>query len=371
MSWSGTPDLLAAASAGSSPSSSPSDSVPNLSQVASNAGQTAGQAASWLDTHWQGWVVGAVKILFVLAVALVLRAVVRKMIHQLVVRMGREAESANARLGGLLVNAERRQQRSAAIGSVLRSVASFLIMGTAALTALSVLNINLAPLLASAGVAGVAVGFGARNLVTDFISGVFMILEDQYGVGDEIDMGVASGTVLEVGLRVTKLRGSDGEIWYIRNGEVKRIANMSQGWATATVDVRVRYDEDIPRVHALIESTAEQMAKEAPWDETLWEPVKVLGLTSLDADVAVLQIQAKTMPGKAGTVSRELRARIKAAFDEAGIAVGRSRIEAIGPLQLLPAAHPADPVDAAPARPAPARPLPVQDERSGHSLGRD
>ena len=135
------------------------------------------------------------------------------------------------------MNAERRRQRSQAIGSVLRSVASFLIMGTAALMILGTFEINLAPLLASAGVAGVAIGFGARNLVTDFLSGVFMILEDQYGVGDTIDAGVASGEVIEVGLRVTKLRGDNGEIWYVRNGEVKRIGNLCQGWATAGVDV--------------------------------------------------------------------------------------------------------------------------------------
>ena len=113
---------------------------------------------------------------------------------------------------------------------------------------LGAFEINLAPLLASAGVAGVAIGFGARNLVTDFLSGVFMILEDQYGVGDTIDAGVASGEVIEVGLRVTKLRGDNGEIWYVRNGEVKRIGNLSQGWATAGVDVTVPAGEDLDKV---------------------------------------------------------------------------------------------------------------------------
>jgi small-conductance mechanosensitive channel len=366
MSRPGLSDLLAAASASapSSPSPSASASAPtgvaDLQNLTSHPGQTAGQAASWLDTHWQGWVVGLVQILFILLLALVLRAMVRKMIDQLIGRMSKGSdESVNVRLGGLLVNAERRQQRSAAIGSVLRSVASFLIMGTAALTALSVLNINLAPLLASAGVAGVAIGFGARNLVTDFISGVFMILEDQYGVGDEIDMGVASGTVLEVGLRVTKLRGDGGEIWYIRNGEVKRIANHSQGWATASVDVQVGYEEDVPAVRALIETTAEEMAKESPWDEALWEPVQVLGLVSVTADVLVFQVQAKTMPGKAASVARELRARIKAAFDEAGISVGRDRIESVGPLHLLP------------AQAAPETVPPLRDARPARSLRKE
>ncbi|CAM5711570.1 Mechanosensitive ion channel family protein OS=Streptomyces microflavus OX=1919 GN=G3I39_38930 PE=3 SV=1 [Streptomyces microflavus] len=121
--------------------------------------------------------------------------------------MNRSAQAVEGTaLGGLLVNAERRRQRSEAIGSVLRSVASFMIMGTAVLMVLGAFKINLAPLLASAGVAGVALGFGARNLVTDFLSGVFMILEDQYRIGDTIDAGVASGEVIEVGLRVAELQ---------------------------------------------------------------------------------------------------------------------------------------------------------------------
>jgi small-conductance mechanosensitive channel len=231
--------------------------------------------------------------------------------------MNRTPESTT--LGGLLVNAERRRQRSTAIGSVLRSMASFLILGTAALTVLSVLDINLAPLLASAGVAGVALGFGARNLVTDFLSGVFMILEDQYGVGDTVDAGVASGEVIEVGLRVTKLRGEGGEIWYVRNGEVKRIGNKSQGWATAAVDIQLRYDEDLEKARRAVLEAGEKLAKEQPWSERLWGPVEVLGLDSVALDSVVLCTQVKTMPGKSPAVERELRWRIKQAFDEAGI----------------------------------------------------
>ncbi|MEE4542033.1 mechanosensitive ion channel family protein [Streptomyces sp. V4-01] len=282
--------------------------------------RTAAQAGSWVDDNWAGWLQAGLRILLIVVIAAVLRTVVRRAISRTIERMNKGVEvAAGTALGGLLVNAERRKQRSEAIGSVLRSVASFLIMGTAALTVLSVLKINLAPLLASAGVAGVAIGFGARNLVTDFLSGVFMILEDQYGVGDQIDAGVASGTVVEVGLRVTKLRGDNGEIWYVRNGEVKRIGNLSQGWATAVVDVQVGAGEDLERARTVITATAEEMAKTDPWDERLWEPVRVLGLESVGADSVVIQAQAKTMPGQAAAVARELRWRIKRAFDAAGI----------------------------------------------------
>lgn len=200
-------------------------------------------------------------------------------------------------------------------------MASFLILGTAGLMILGAFKIDLAPLLASAGVAGVAIGFGARNLVTDFLSGVFMILEDQYGVGDSVDAGVASGEVVEVGLRVTKLRGVDGEIWYVRNGEIKRIGNLSQGWATAGVDVTVRPTEDLDRVKSVIVGAAESMAKEEPWNERLWGPVEVLGLNEVLLDSMTVRVSAKTMPGKALGVERELRWRIKRGLDEAGIRI--------------------------------------------------
>jgi small conductance mechanosensitive channel len=284
--------------------------------------RTVSQANSWVDDNWAGWLNAGLRILLILVIAVVLRAVVRRTISRAIERMNRGAQSAaNTTLGGLLVNAERRQQRSEAIGSVLRSVASFLILGTAALTVLSVLMINLAPLLASAGVAGVAIGFGARNLVTDFLSGVFMIMEDQYGVGDVIDAGVASGTVIEVGLRVTKLRGDNGEIWYVRNGEVKRIGNLSQGWATAVVDVQVGTGEDLDRARTVINATAEDMAMTAPWSARLREPVQVLGLESVTPESVVIQVQARTVPGEAAAAARELRWRIKRAFDAAGILI--------------------------------------------------
>jgi moderate conductance mechanosensitive channel len=328
--WPAPTTLLAA-----SPSPGPSSGMSGFK----GAQTSVDSAAGWVDDNWETWLASGLRIVLIVLIALTLRIVVRRMITRLVARMARGASSMPGRaLDGLLVNAERRRQRSEAIGSVLRSVASFLILGTGALTILSVLKINLAPLLASAGVAGVAIGFGARNLVTDFLSGVFMILEDQYGVGDVIDAGVATGTVIEVGLRVTKLRGDDGEIWYVRNGEVKRIGNMSQGWATAVVDVQVAYHEDLGRVRSVITRAAEEMAKEDAWTEALWEPVDVLGLDSVTGETMVVRVQAKTMPGRSAGVARELRWRVKRAFDEEGITV-------TGPPAAAPppAAPPPDP----------------------------
>ncbi|MFF8030965.1 mechanosensitive ion channel family protein [Streptomyces sp. NPDC016626] len=312
------PAVLSAADPSPTPSESGTPRVPSLE----DAQESATNAAGWVEENWSTWLAIGLRVLLILVIAMVLRVMVRRAITKLVDRMSRTGQSADGTaLGGLLVNAERRRQRSQAIGSVLRSVASFVIMGTAALMVLGTFQINLAPLLASAGVAGVAIGFGARNLVTDFLSGVFMILEDQYGVGDTVDAGVASGEVIEVGLRVTKLRGDNGEIWYVRNGEVKRIGNLSQGWATANVDVTIRSDEDLDRVKATLSEVAEKTGKEEPWNELLWSPIEVLGLDSVLLDSMVVRVSAKTMPGKALTVERELRWRIKRAFDATGIRI--------------------------------------------------
>ncbi|MEU0129696.1 mechanosensitive ion channel family protein [Streptomyces sp. NPDC006289] len=307
-------------------------SPPGTAGSLDEAAERAGNAAGWVEENWSTWLNTGLRIVLIAAIAIVLRYLIRRALTNLIDRMNRSAQAvAGTALGGLLVNAERRRQRSEAIGSVLRSVTSFMILGTAALMILGAFQINLAPLLASAGVAGVALGFGARNLVTDFLSGVFMILEDQYGVGDQIDAGVASGEVIEVGLRVTKLRGDNGEIWYVRNGEVKRIGNLSQGWSTAGVDVTVRPSEDLDLVRKAIAGAAETMTKEEPWSERLWGPVDVLGLDAVLLDSMTVRVTAKTMPGKSLGVERELRWRIKQALDSAGI-----RMVGVLPLQADP-----------------------------------
>ena len=298
---------------------SPAPSAPSLQ----DAQVTADTVANWIGENWQGWVATALRIVLVVVIAVVLRYLVRRTITQFITRMNRRseaAESGNA-LRGLIVNRERRRQRSEAIGSILRSLASFVILGTAALTALSGLGINLAPLLASAGVAGVALGFGARNLVTDLLTGMFILLEDQYGVGDRVDVGEAEGTVLEIGLRVTQIRGDSGEIWYVRNGEIKRVGNLSQGWSTAEIDVQVRAGEDYEKVRAAIAAAGAELSAESPWDERLWEPVQVLGLDEVNLESMLIRVSARTMPGQAGTVGRELRFRIKRALDRRGVEI--------------------------------------------------
>lgn len=269
---------------------------------------------------WETWLAASLRIVLIVVISFTARFVIRRAITRFVTRLNRGDRQRQRSAGrGSLASSERRRQRSETIGSVLRSASSVLVLGTGALMVLSELGVQLGPLVASAGIIGVAIGFGARNLVTDVLSGMFMLLEDQYGVGDRIDAGEATGTVLEIGLRVTTLRGDDGEIWYVRNGDIKRVANLSQGWATASVEVQVPAGTDLDTVRELITAAGEEMAGDEPFDEMLWQPVEVLGLDAVTMDTMTVRVTARTQPGTAAAVERELRWRVKRALDQAGI----------------------------------------------------
>ena len=283
-------------------------------------------ATLWLDAHDLLWLVPVLQIALILILALIVRTVALRLISKVVDRMAVEDKPdvpSRARWQQLLPAGERRRQRAKTVGSVLGSIASVTIWGVACLMILAQLDINLAPILTSAGIVGLAVGFGARNVVMDFLSGMFMILEDQFGVGDVIDTGSATGTVEHVGLRITRLRDADGVIWYIRNGEVKRIGNKTQGWGNAVVDVPAAPSENLQRIRELIEQTAEGLAKDESWDEKVWGPPQITGVESFDSEVVVLRAQVKTMPQQNLEVARELRARLKTTFDHEGVVLAK------------------------------------------------
>ncbi len=214
---------------------------------------------------------------------------------------------------------ERKTQRAATMGAILKSTSTFVIFTLALLTVMATVGLPLGPLLASAGVGGVALGFGAQSLVKDFLSGIFMILEDQYGVGDVIDTGEAIGTVEDVTLRVTRLRDASGIVWYVRNGEIVRIGNRSQGWSTAVVDIPVGYSENLDVVLPLIRAVVHDLDLSDEWTTRLLEEPVVAGVESMIGGVVTVRIIAKCAPNESFSVSREIRERVKAAFDEAGI----------------------------------------------------
>ncbi|ROT26344.1 mechanosensitive ion channel family protein [Micromonospora sp. HM5-17] len=216
---------------------------------------------------------------------------------------------------------ERRRQRAEAIGSVLRSMTSAAIFTIAVLQILSEFSFNLAPLLASAGIAGIALGFGAQTLVKDLISGLFMLLEDQYGVGDVVDLGEATGVVEAVGLRITTVRDARGVVWYIRNGEIIRVGNKSQGWAMVIVDMPIGFARTEEAI-AVLQTAATSVATDPDLAPALVEPPEVVGVEQITVDGAVIRTVAKTTAEGQLAVSRELRRRLTEALENSGITAG-------------------------------------------------
>lgn len=214
---------------------------------------------------------------------------------------------------------ERRHQRVRALGSILRSAASIAIFGIAGVVILGDLGINLAPLLASAGVVGIAIGFGAQNLVRDYLSGIFMLLEDQYGVGDSITVGEASGTVETVTLRITRLRDTKGVVWHIRNGAIEQVGNQSQGWARAVIDYPVPYDGNLAAIRDILEQAAQALWHEPEWRALMLAAPEVWGAQEVSSKQVTMRVVVKTAPLRQWSVEREMRARIKAALDAAGV----------------------------------------------------
>jgi small conductance mechanosensitive channel len=186
---------------------------------------------------------------------------------------------------------------------------------------LSEVGMDVAPILASAGVLGLAIGFGAQNLVKDFLSGVMMMVEDQYGVGDAVDLGEAVGTVEHVGLRVTRVRDVDGTVWYVRNGEILRVGNQSQNWARTVLDINVGYREDLVRVRRVLEEVAHGLWEDEDYSGVVIEEPEVWGVENLSPDGVVMRVTLKTAPMEQWQVAREMRARIKARFDHEGIEI--------------------------------------------------
>ena len=280
---------------------------------------------------WLDLVTGPIlRALVIVVAAFVLRFVFVRVVDRFVANMSKPREPATSGLAGSMarevigrdsIGDERRALRAQTIGQLLKNVGSVLIATIATLMVLAEFGFNLAPLIASAGIIGVALAFGAQTLVADFLSGVFMLLEDQYGVGDVIDMGEATGVVEDVQLRVTRLRSVDGTVWYIRNGEVVRVGNMSQNWSRAVIDVGVGYSSDVAMVRDVLADVAETLAEDEEWAEKLLETPEIWGVENLGPDSVVVRVVLKTRPGQQWAVARELRERIHARLNSEGIEI--------------------------------------------------
>lgn len=272
----------------------------------------------WLQDSAPPLAAAGLQMLLIVAIAVAARVAARKLIDRAVQRMiekplktplrksAHEAERSRGQVR------ERRRQRAQAIGGVLRSAATIAISSLAGVMVLGALSIDVAPIIASAGIVGLAFGFGAQSLVSDFLSGLFMLMEDQYGVGDWVVVTGTGGTVEEVGLRVTKLRDTDGAVWYVRNGQILKLGNYSQDWARAVLDVPVGYDMDVEAVSKSMEEAAWSLWDDPSWREQVIDSPQVWGITTMNRDEVTMRVSVNTPPGDRWEVERELRRRIKA-----------------------------------------------------------
>ena len=304
-------------------------------------------AAQLVRVYLAGPVSQGLRILFVIVVALVIRALANRVINRLTERAAttslpvaaaairpairrRRAAAAQpppaddtAALSAAAVAAagtERHEQRARALGSILRSGVSIVVFGIAVLTILGDLGFNLTPLLLSTTVLGVALGFGAQNLVRDYLAGILMLVEDHYGVGDTIHVSGSSGTVEAMTLLTTRLRDVNGVVWHVRNGTIDSVGNESQGWSRAVIDYPVPYEEDLTRIRALMDQAASSMFRERGWRKLMLEKPEVWGAQELSSKEVTMRIVAKTAPMRQWEVARELRARVKTVLDAAGVA---------------------------------------------------
>jgi small conductance mechanosensitive channel len=213
----------------------------------------------------------------------------------------------------------RRSQRAEMIGAVLANVASVVIWLAAAILVLHALGLRLGPLLAGAGIAGLVLSLSAQQMVRDFLSGIAMLMEDQYGPGDVVNAGPAKGVVERVGLRTTRLRAVDGIVWHVRNGEIDRLGNESRDWARVLVDVEVARGTDLAQAMRTVEQAAQQVAHDEQWQPFLLEAPELWGVEEVKPASVTIRLAVKTRPSKRDDVARQLRATVEGALEQAGI----------------------------------------------------
>jgi len=297
----------------------------------------------WRMTENRGFAVdgGAVidtiaKVLLIIIVAFVLRWLVNRFIARVIKQVTHAKRPQSiAELNNLLGSAktrreeivgDRRRQRAATLTSVLQHINGVVVFSVAFMMILGAFNLNLAPILASAGIAGLAIGFGAQHLVQDYVAGIFMLLEDQYGVGDIVDVGEVIGTVEDMGLRVTTIRALDGTLWYVRNGQIMRVGNTSQSWAYVVLDIPLPPTVDVDEASEVIMGAVRSFAEDEDWRESVLDEPEFSGVASMTIDQTTVRFGLKMTSEQQWAGGRELRRRISEALKDAGVSMTGGRI---------------------------------------------
>lgn len=287
----------------------------------------------WLEGNVLDGPLGVtVRVLVIVLAALIAQGIVRVAFRVLARRAQREID-----LEGLDDSNTRGQRgkarRALASGTLIRSAATLGIWTLATFLVLEALGVNLGPILASAGVLGIVIGFGAQTLVADYLAGASMIFANQIGVGDVVETDVVRGVVEEVALRTTTIRDFNGSIWYVRNGQMQYLCNQSQGSTVAAVDIPVAFDADLGRVRDVLNAAGQAMVTDPELESSLLDAPAYSGVQDLTGNAVIIRAVARIRPATQLPATRLIRQRFKEALDEAGISIPwqHIEIEQVGP----------------------------------------
>jgi small conductance mechanosensitive channel len=277
----------------------------------------------WLNQFYLDWGPG-IRIVLTVLVALIARAFMQFLIRRVVKGVAKSVRKLED--GTSPLAQARLLQRTRTIASVLGNLATWGLTLTVLSVALTEIGVSPGALIAGAGILGAGLGFGAQSLVRDLISGLFIVFEDQYGVGDSVDLGQASGVVENVGLRVTQVRDVEGTLWFVRNGEIVRVGNQNQGWSRIVIDIALSYTQDIAKAQDALKKAAKEAAKAMPG--TAIDDAEVWGINAFSGDQIIVRLVQKTKPEHKDELARELRLAIKNNLDKSKVklAVGSNNI---------------------------------------------
>ncbi|CAN5253558.1 mechanosensitive ion channel family protein [soil metagenome] len=322
------------------------------------------------DAFWHSIWGQLLTVAIVIVVAIIARIVLKFVIDRVVNRIvngvkKKQGTTDTQALQNSPLSAVRIVQRTRTIGSVLSNVVTTVIVIIAILWIVTTINPNITAAFSLITAAlGAGLGFGAQNIIKDVLNGLFMVVEDQLGVGDVVDTGFATGVVEAVGIRVTQVRDVNGTLWYVRNGEMLRVGNLSQGWSRVILDLAVPYTADVDDVQARMLDTAVVMSEDPKWAGRILERPEIWGIESISSEAVVIRLVVKTRSSSKDDVARELRARLKRLLDEMGVKLpalnsvvlsgyeGAASVRGARPPKTKPIAVP----PAAPAAPPPRTP---------------
>jgi small conductance mechanosensitive channel len=271
--------------------------------------------AGFLDTY-----AVLFRIVGLVVAGFLLNLVLRMLIKRVVARVVRGVKKTHKvddtiELSSSPVSAMRSVQRARTLGAVLNNAATWVVASAVLILVLAELGFSVTALVASAGIIGAALGFGAQSLVKDTLNGLFMIFEDQLGVGDVVDLGMAEGVVERVGIRVTEVRDVSGTLWFVRNGEILRVGNHTQDWSRVVLDLPVPYSSNIDEVQDLLLAGAQAFAQSPEWRRKVIEDPEVWGVQSVSAEAITLRLVVKVRPGEQWAAQRALYRALKDSLD--------------------------------------------------------